>query len=122
MLHMKEVMKILIVDDQPLNRLVMKKLLKTMKFTEVHEAKSGLAALEMVQRIDFDLIFMGLRMPGMDGLETIQHLRTTGVFSYICVLTAEPQEIKKPCMNHGSNAFLRKPIVLKEIQNVLESD
>lgn len=65
---------ILIVDDEDLITGSLKILLKKEGYN-VTIAKSGPEALEKVKAADFDLIISDIRMPGMDGIETIKHIR-----------------------------------------------
>ncbi len=66
--------KILIIDDEELVSKSLVKLLKKEGFDAVL-ATSGSAALKEVAKIDFDLIISDVRMPGMDGIETIKQIR-----------------------------------------------
>lgn len=68
-------MKILLVDDESLARQRLRLLLEELKAGEVvAEAGNGQQALSMVQQHQADLVLLDIRMPGMDGIETAQHL------------------------------------------------
>ena len=66
--------KILVVDDDYTNRLVVR-LLMERRGHSVSEAASGQDALSSVERSDFDVILMDLSMPQMDGFETTRRIR-----------------------------------------------
>jgi signal transduction histidine kinase/DNA-binding response OmpR family regulator len=66
--------RVLIVDDNPVNRKVATLFLKYMDF-EVAEAENGLVALEMLHDEQFDLVLLDLHMPVMDGEETVRQIR-----------------------------------------------
>ena len=68
-------MKILIVDDEPLARARLVAMLKDHdQVTEIQEAQNGIQALEYQQSFGPDVILLDIRMPGMDGLEAAAHL------------------------------------------------
>ncbi|BBI33754.1 response regulator [Cohnella abietis] len=104
--------RILVVDDQIINRLVAKQLLEQQGF-EVVIMDSGQEALRLLEQTTVDLILMDLHMPMMDGIETSIQIRKT--FSPerlpIIALTAdvtEEQHIK--CIAAGMNDIITKPI------------
>ncbi len=61
--------RVLVVDDSSYNLFVMKALLGEIQYFEVETAENGLIAIEICQVKDFDVIFMDLQMPVMDGFE-----------------------------------------------------
>src|SRR6185312_9070027 len=67
-------MRILFVEDNEVNRLVVKEMLRAGGH-DMAEAEDGRAGLDMIEANDYDLILMDLRMPGMDGLTAIRHIR-----------------------------------------------
>ena len=66
--------KILVVDDTPMNLTVVKGLLKQTKI-QITTAESGFECLDLVKAEKFDIIFLDHRMPGLDGIETLQKMR-----------------------------------------------
>jgi CheY-like chemotaxis protein len=104
--------KILVVDDDPVNRLVVR-LLMERRGCIVIEAPSGQEALDIVELNRFDVILMDLSMPCMDGFETTKRLREGNKIARsmpIFALTAHSsRENEKKCQNSGLNGILSKP-------------
>ncbi|MBC7419050.1 MAG: response regulator, partial [Pedobacter sp.] len=102
--------KILITDDNDLNRLVASILLLNYGATVV-VAENGEDALEMVSKNDFDLVLMDVQMPVLNGYETTRILRSQGYTLPIIALTASAvQGEREKCMAEGMNDYITKPI------------
>lgn len=115
--------KILIVEDQLENRLLLMALLAPLGF-ELREAVNGLNALEIVKEWQPDLILMDRRMPLLDGLETIIRLRQMEAFKTtpIIAVTAHAfDEEQQEMLDAGCNSFLRKPFRDVELYAALEA-
>lgn len=111
---------ILIVDDQPDHRQMIKDILQPLGF-ELVEAVSGLDCLAQVKIQPPDLILLDLSMPEMDGLETAKHLRHNNYLSPIIVLTANAYSSDRVnAINAGCNDFLAKPIQVRKLLNKLK--
>ncbi|NVE01452.1 MULTISPECIES: sensor histidine kinase [unclassified Massilia] len=74
---MSERFNVLVVDDNPANRLTLRALLARLRGCEVMEAESGEATLLLTLEQDCHLILLDVHMPGMDGFETARHLQMT---------------------------------------------
>lgn len=106
--------KVLVVDDNVINRRVAKSLLHTYDL-EIVEAESGMDAIKRVGETLFDIIFMDHMMPGMDGIEAVQHIRSecgeNGTLPIIIGLTANAMEgVRETFLASGFQDFLTKPI------------
>ena len=112
--------KILIVDDSKINLKVAETLMKPYKFT-VDTAISGKEALECVNNKQYDLIFMDIMMPNMNGVETLYKLRENEEFSTpVVALTADAIEgTDEKYLNVGFNSYLSKPIDRKLLNKVI---
>lgn len=110
----------LVVDDNEVNRLVMVKYLKGYK---LDEAENGLQALNKAKE-DFhkyDIVWMDIRMPVMDGLEATQKLREMDYKGVIIGLTAATdQDIMKKCIQCGMTDIMLKPLNLDSITNLIK--
>ena len=102
--------KILLVEDNELNSLLINISLKPYKI-KTTEAKNGLEAIELVQKNEYDLILMDLQMPLLGGIETAVKMKTKlGITTPIVAISANSSvtEIKK-CQSIGINSYITKP-------------
>ncbi len=105
--------KILIVDDNALNRKVFVNLLKKTKM-QICEADSGPACLNKMREEHFHIVFLDHMMPGMDGVETFREIVELGLndCTPVIMLTANAVTgAKEKYMNEGFDDFLSKPII-----------
>ncbi|MCG8609540.1 MAG: two-component sensor histidine kinase BarA [Pseudomonadales bacterium] len=114
---------ILAVDDNDANLKLVKALLEELQ-TNVHCASSGFEALSKVKQCQYDLIFMDVQMPGMDGIETTAKIRETerskSKGTPIIALTAHAlAEEKHKLLNTGFNDYLTKPISEPQLADVI---
>jgi len=101
--------KILVVEDHEINREFFCTILNKMGY-EVLKANNGIEALRIAEAQTFDLVFMDIQMPGMDGYEATRHLRRNGIKVPIVAVTANTVrgEIAR-CLHAGMNDYLAKP-------------
>ncbi len=112
-------MKVLVVEDNALNRAVAQAFLKRHQI-HVTEAFDGLHALEIVDKSKFDLILMDIQMPTIDGIEVCSIIRSKGIETPIVALTANAQHSEKiKCINAGMNDYLVKPFNENELIQTL---
>lgn len=107
--------KILIVEDQPDHRELLKNILAPLGFV-VQEAIDGTDCIASLPEISPDLILLDLNMPGLGGYETAYQLRSQNCLVPIIVLTADayPADRMK-AINSGCNDFLAKPINISDL-------
>ena len=111
---------ILVVDDNHVNLLLIKKVLTTVG-ADVISAIHGKDALEKAIENDFDLIFMDIQMPIMDGFKATKELRKAGYKKPILALSAnvDKDNIER-CKEVGMNDYLQKPFHKKQLIALLE--
>jgi CheY-like chemotaxis protein/HPt (histidine-containing phosphotransfer) domain-containing protein len=114
---------ILVVDDDELSRRMMK-LLLSREGHQVELAANGMEAVEAIKSQKFDIVFMDLQMPGMDGIETSQKIRkweNGGLRTFIVALTASYlPELGQELFDAGMDNYLSKPFELEHIQRMLK--
>ena len=113
----------LAVDDEPMNLIVAKNILRRYGMTVV-TANSGIEAVEMCRERRFDIIFMDHMMPGMDGIEAMKLIRANNAKENIDVpivaLTANAvSTARETFISVGFDGFVSKPIELVELERVL---
>lgn len=114
-----EGLEILLVEDNPLNQLVTKKLLSDWKIT-CDIANNGREAIEVLQTRDYDLVFMDLQMPEMNGIEATKVIREQMPPPIrdvpIVALTANAfTGTDDECLKVGMNDYVSKPIQMKNL-------
>ncbi len=114
---------ILIVDDTPMNHVVIKELLKHTKIN-MDSAKSGAECLDMIQERKYDIIFLDYRMPGMDGVETLRHIKEDieglNFATPVIVLTANAVNgAREQFMSEGFDDYLTKPVDSAKLEETI---
>ncbi len=115
---------ILLVDDNELNLVVAKELLKPLRM-QIDTAENGLQAVKMVRGSQYDLVLMDHMMPVMEGIEAAKAIRALPEDKYqklpIIALTANAMvDARKEFLNAGMNGFVAKPIDFARICNQLK--
>lgn len=119
-----EAATIMVVEDDPINMLLITEVLRKMGF-DIVRANNGREALEILPHYDPVLIFMDVNMPEMDGYTTTRHIRAMGGHYAqlpIIALTADAmQGDRERCLAAGMDDYVSKPFRMEEIVNVLKS-
>jgi PAS domain S-box-containing protein len=116
---------ILIVDDQAVNISLLREMLAAAGYTRVASTMDPQEVCALHRKNRYDLILLDLQMPGMDGFQVIEGLKTNEVDPYLSVLviTAQPGH-KLRALQAGAKDFITKPFELVEvktrIRNLLE--
>ncbi len=116
--------EILVVDDNAVNRKVLRSLLKETQ-VQIAEAGGGAECLELVQENHYDLIFLDHMMPEMDGVETLHRMKQLSGYpcedTPVVVLTANAVlGAKEKYLAEGFDDFLSKPIVPEKLENMIK--
>ncbi|KAI9682887.1 MAG: Histidine kinase [Trizodia sp. TS-e1964] len=119
--------RVLVAEDNLVNQEVVLRMLKLEEIYDVTLAKDGQEALDKVKESMeggrlFDLIFMDIQMPNLDGLQSTRLIRQMGYSAPIVALTAFTEESNvKECLDSGMNYFLSKPIRRPALKQVLKA-
>jgi two-component system sensor histidine kinase/response regulator len=116
---------ILLVEDNPVNREVATQMLNAMN-CKVDQVTNGQEALEIIRKVDFDLVLMDCEMPVMDGYAATEAIRdwesdrVEHVSIPIVALTAHAlPEDRQHCLDSGMDDYLSKPFSMNDLRSVL---
>ena len=115
--------RILLVEDNLINQEVASGIIKKFGF-QVDIASTGVEALKLLEINKYDLVFMDIQMPEMDGYETTTHIRSSVTKSEISTIpivamTANTmQGDREKCLSFGMNDYISKPIDVKSLANI----
>ena len=114
--------RILIVDDTPVNLVVAKGMLAESK-AHVDTCESGEECLELLKAKHYDLVFLDHKMPGMDGIQTLNAAKETDGPSrlsvYIALTANSGTGLREEYISYGFNDYLPKPIKSDAIRKIL---
>ncbi len=118
----ESLLRILVAEDNATNRFVMQQALKVIGY-QCDIAVDGIEAVEAERKTEYDVIFMDLHMPKMDGFEATAEIIRMGKnqkLPTIIALTADvPESVKRRCIEYGMSYFLAKPISIRDLKSVL---
>jgi len=118
---------VLIVEDHYVNQKLLQAMLNDIGISDISIASNGKKAIEIYNSKSFDIIFMDIQMPEMDGIETTKAIRKIEKEchlspSYIIAITANAtHENKEYCLKSGMNDYLEKPIQIEKLIQVISS-
>jgi two-component system, chemotaxis family, chemotaxis protein CheY len=115
---------LLVVDDSKMVRKIISVSLKEDKTIKLHEASSGLEALDKLMEVPMDLIFTDINMPNMDGLEFIKRCKEDEMFQEIPIIvitTEDGVEDRERAMEIGAAGFVSKPLDKESIIKITNS-
>ncbi|KAF8242151.1 hypothetical protein K440DRAFT_607807 [Wilcoxina mikolae CBS 423.85] len=119
--------RVLVAEDNKINQKLVVKVLQLEGVSEVTVAEDGREAVDRVkeamdQTRVFDIIFMDIQMPNVDGHEATRQIRAMGYKAPIVALTAFAEESNiKECYETGMDCFLSKPIKRPQIRQMIET-
>ncbi len=101
--------KVLVIDDEELVWLLFEETLGKLGY-KVVTAKNGFEGLELIKQQDFDLLFLDLKMPGMDGTEIFRQVKTIKPNLPVVIITGYPNStLMDWALVHGPFGIIRKP-------------
>lgn len=118
----QKTMKILVVDDFPTMRRIIKNLLKDLGFENVDEAEDGLMALERLRNGSFSFVVSDWNMPNMDGLAMLKAIRADPALAKLPVLMVTAEAKKENIIaaaQAGANGYVVKPFTAATLEEKL---
>lgn len=114
---------ILIVDDCPVMRMIIRRTINMCEFpiVEIHEAENGREGLKFLEKYPINLAIIDLNMPVMNGAEMIARMRTSKETAKIPVLTvsAESNEVRQDIISGLTQGFVHKPFSAEALRDKL---
>ena len=115
-------MSILVVDDFPTMRRIVRSLLKELGFTNVEEAEDGQEALGKLKGGDFEFVVSDWNMPNLDGLEMLKQIRADEAMKALPVLMVTAEAKKENIVaaaQAGANGYIVKPFTAATLEEKL---
>jgi CheY-like chemotaxis protein len=115
-------MRVLIVDDSRIARLMLKRVLPAPLTADVVEASSGSEALARVASDNIDLMFLDLTMAGVDGYQVLESMQKAGRMPVTIVVSADVQPLAQDRVRKlGARAFIAKTVSPLDLAAVLQT-
>ncbi len=113
--------KILVVDDNSLNQMILQKFLNKLGYKDIKLVSNGIECIEFLKLMDFDLIFMDIDMPEMDGIQATNIiLNEMKLQPIIIAFTANAVEgDKEKYLSNGFKDHLTKPLYIEKLQDLI---
>lgn len=115
-------LRILVAEDNEINQKVAQHTLRRLGY-QAKIAYNGHQVLDALEKEPFDLIFMDIQMPGMDGLEATKRIRAIEAYKDIVILAMTANATKEDenvCLEAGMNGFIPKPVRINTLRDVLQ--
>jgi signal transduction histidine kinase/CheY-like chemotaxis protein len=115
-------LRILLAEDNKMNQLIASKIFKKVGYT-IDIAENGLAAVNMVEQCNYDLIFMDIQMPEMDGLQATRHIlkkHGKGAPPIIAMTANVLSENERECTQAGMKDFVSKPFTFERLEDIIQ--
>lgn len=112
--------KVLVVDDEKSVRDFLSRLLSLLG-VEAFEVEDGYRAIELVKKEKFDLFFIDVRMPGLNGLETYREIRKISPEATAVMITGYAvEEMLEEAQKEGVYRAIRKPFDIDQIKDIID--
>ncbi len=118
----QKTIKILVVDDFPTMRRIIKNLLKDLGYENVDEAEDGVMGLEKLRNGNFDIVVSDWNMPNMDGLEMLKAIRADSVLAKLPLLMVTAEAKKENIIaaaQAGASGYVVKPFTAATLEEKL---
>ncbi len=119
-----ENIRILVAEDNMINRKLITKILEQLGYRNIALVSNGLEVIDEMNKERFDIIFMDVQMPEMDGIEATKHIlksRKPEERPVIFAMTANVlQGDKDKCINAGMDDYLSKPVIIEDVEKIIK--
>jgi signal transduction histidine kinase/DNA-binding response OmpR family regulator len=114
-------LKILVVEDNDINRMVINIMMRDWKF-KTDNAVNGSVAIDMIEQNNYDIVLMDIEMPGLNGYQTTQHIRKNlpapkNAIPILAMTAHANSSEKEKCLNAGMNDYVSKPFDAEELRS-----
>jgi DNA-binding NtrC family response regulator len=122
----KDFFHILVVDDEPVARNLLRSILQMKEYDNIDEAESGPAALKALEKHEYHIVLLDKNMPGMDGIEVLKVAKSRWPHTEFIMITAYgSMETAIEAMDLGAYSYVTKPfadveIIAKRVAGALE--
>jgi two-component system, chemotaxis family, chemotaxis protein CheY len=116
-------MKVLLIDDSAIMRMMVKSLLKQVGLTDIVEAGNGIEGIAAIGNETIDLVFLDLHMPQMDGLEFLKQLRAKPEYANlpVIVLSSDAEQSQVEVARRlGANSYITKPFRIDGLRAAMQ--
>lgn len=116
--------KILVVDDTPMIRNIIKDILMKLGYNNIKDAENGIHALQKLKEEKFDLVFLDWNMPGMQGIDVLREMRKSETYKNtpVIMVTAEAEKEKViTAINEGVSDYIVKPFKPTTLKDKIEN-
>ena len=117
----KKLPKVLIVDDVAVARDLMRAMLRSLDVTQIFDASNGIDAIALFRRERPDIVFLDIRMPGMDGLQALGEMLADNPAAFIVIDSAESTAKNvRAALELGAKGFIVKPFNMQKVRDILD--
>lgn len=117
---MSQVLRILVADDEAVIRMGLRAMLEAQGYRVVGEAADGARALDLVGKLRPDLVFLDIKMPGVDGLQAARGLMAERAVPVIILTAYGDREFVETAKEAGVLAYLVKPVREGDLRPAIE--
>jgi CheY-like chemotaxis protein len=113
--------RILVAEDSPILQHIVMKQLRSCGVTSVDTAENGNIAVQKAINTSYDLIFMDVMMPELDGFSAVMQIRTheQNIGRHVTIVAMTGWVDREKCLQIGMDDFLQKPVLLEPLKSVL---
>ena len=113
--------KILVVDDQRGIRMTLSAIMEHQGY-DVTEVEDGYQAIEAVTNTAFDLVFLDIKMPGINGVQSFREIKKISPESTVVMMTGfSVEDLVREALDEGACTVIYKPFQVEKVLSLVES-